>query len=77
MVRVKCLAQEIKRMIWPGLECGPLDLESIMLTDSSPGLFFFNTVSINGSKPGINSHVYNVIIQRKVALRGIDISKSD
>ena len=62
MVRVKCLAQEIKRMICPGLECGPLDLESIMLTDSSPGLFFFNTVGINGSKPGINNHVYNVII---------------
>ena len=38
---------------------------------------FFKTVSINGLKPGINNHVYNVIIWRKVVLIGIDISKSD
>ena len=38
---------------------------------------FFHTVSINGSKPGINNHVYNVIVWRKVVLTGIDISKSD
>ena len=64
-------------MTWPGLKCATLDLEAIMLADSSPGLFFFNTDSVNGSKPGINNHVYNVIIWRKVVLRGIDINKSD
>ena len=31
-VRVKCLAQEHNKMTRPGLEPGPLDLESIVLT---------------------------------------------
>ena len=63
---------------WPGqvsnvdlLTWSPSCWQTVLLVS------IFKTVSINGSKPGINNHVYNVIIWRKVVLRGIDISKSD